>query len=82
MNKEYKTLRLIMGDQLNASHSWFQNKDDNVIYVIAELHQETNYVKHHAQKIAAFFLSMHAFANALQAAGHHVLHLNLSLIHI
>lgn len=77
MQKTYNTLRLIMGDQLNASHSWYQNKDDGVLYVIAELQQEASYVKHHIQKIAAFFLSMQAFANALQSAGHDVLHLTL-----
>lgn len=66
-----------MGDQLNASHSWYRNKDDGVLYVIAELNQETNYVKHHIQKIAAFFLSMEAFAKALKTAGHNVLHLKL-----
>ena len=77
MNKSYKTLRLIMGDQLNASHSWYQKKDESVLYVLAELHQETNYVKHHVQKIAAFFLAMDAFAKALKAAGHDVLFLNL-----
>ena len=77
MHKSYKTLRLIMGDQLNASHSWYKNKDETVLYVIAELHQEASYVKHHVQKIAAFFLAMQAFANALQSAGHEVLHLKL-----
>jgi deoxyribodipyrimidine photolyase-related protein len=77
MQKSYKTLRLILGDQLNASHSWYQDKDDTVLYVMAELHQETSYVKHHVQKIAAFFLAMQAFANGLKMAGHEVLHLTL-----
>jgi len=77
MKETYKTLRLIMGDQLNASHSWYQNKDESVVYVIAELHQEASYVKHHLQKIVAFFLGMQAFANALKTAGHDVLHLTL-----
>ncbi len=72
-----KTLRLILGDQLNASHSWFQQVDDNVIYVIAELRQETDYVSHHVQKICAFFAAMQNFANALQAAGHNVVYLTL-----
>ena len=43
----YKTLRLILGDQLNADHSWFKTKDPEILYVIAELHQEQHYVKHH-----------------------------------
>ena len=38
---KYKTVRLILGDQLNIQHSWFQQVDDEVIYIIAELEQET-----------------------------------------
>jgi deoxyribodipyrimidine photolyase-related protein len=72
-----RTVRLILGDQLNASHSWFKNVDDDVVYVIAELHQEQTYVKHHIQKIAAFFAAMQNFAKALSNAGHHVHHLTL-----
>ncbi|HCM05019.1 MAG TPA: cryptochrome/photolyase family protein, partial [Oceanospirillales bacterium] len=71
------TLRLILGDQLNADHSWFKTKDPDAIYVIAELHQEQHYVKHHIQKTCAFFKSMENFAKALQKAGHNVLHLTL-----
>ena len=76
-NESYHTLRLILGDQLNADHSWFKTKDPGVLYVIAELHQEQHYVKHHIQKTCAFFKSMENFAQALQKAGHHVLHLTL-----
>ena len=72
-----RTVRLILGDQLNASHSWFKNVDDDVVYVIAELHQEQTYVKHHIQKIAAFFAAMQNFAKALSNAGHNVHHLTL-----
>jgi len=50
-----KQLKFILGDQLNIMHSWFEHVNDDVIYVIAELHQETNYTKHHVQKITAFF---------------------------
>jgi deoxyribodipyrimidine photolyase-related protein len=72
-----RTVRLILGDQLNAGHSWFKNVDDDVVYVIAELHQEQTYVKHHIQKIAAFFAAMKNFAKALSNAGHNVHHLTL-----
>ncbi|WP_394126857.1 cryptochrome/photolyase family protein [Vibrio hepatarius] len=75
----YRTLRLILGDQLNHNHSWFSNVDDSVLYLIAELHQETGYVRHHVQKICAFFAGMQAFATELQEEGHQVLHLNLDL---
>lgn len=70
-------MRLILGDQLNSQHSWFKQADDNVLYIIAELKQEASYVRHHIQKLAAFFLAMQHFAEALKAQGHHVLHLNL-----
>ncbi|WP_432696384.1 cryptochrome/photolyase family protein [Marinobacterium sp. YM272] len=71
------TLRLILGDQLNASHSWFREKNPHCIYLIAELKQETGYVRHHVQKVCAFFLAMQAFACALEKAGHRVIHLTL-----
>ncbi|GAB1620654.1 cryptochrome/photolyase family protein [Agarivorans albus] len=75
--KKYKTLRLILGDQLNASHSWFKQQDEQTLYLIAELHQEACYTVHHKQKIAAFFAAMQQFAFALQTAGHQVAHLTL-----
>lgn len=77
MQTNYSTLRLILGDQLNAHHSWYRYVDDGVLYVIAELRQETDYTRHHVQKICAFFAAMGQFAEALQKAGHHVLHLTL-----
>ncbi len=77
MTKSYQRLRLILGDQLNASHSWFTDKDPNTLYLIAELQQETNYVVHHVQKICAFFAGMQQFAQALDTAGFNVLHLDL-----
>jgi deoxyribodipyrimidine photolyase-related protein len=42
-----KTLRLILGDQLNINHSWFQKKDSNITYVLMEVMQEQEYVKHY-----------------------------------
>lgn len=77
INKQYQTLRLILGDQLNASHTWYKEKDDSTLYVIAELKQETDYVRHHIQKVCAFFSAMANFANALSQAKHHVLYLTL-----
>lgn len=74
---ETSTLRLILGDQLNASHSWFKQVDPNVVYLIAELGQEASYVTHHVQKVCAFFASMAQFAQALAKSGHQVLYLTL-----
>ncbi|PJG57888.1 cryptochrome/photolyase family protein [Aeromonas cavernicola] len=70
-------LRLILGDQLNASHSWFRTPDPTVYYLIAELRQETDYCRHHRQKVLAFFAAMRAFAAALTQAGHQVCYLTL-----
>ncbi|ROV60091.1 cryptochrome/photolyase family protein [Vibrio ponticus] len=71
------TIRLVLGDQLNHQHSWFKELDPSVLYVIAELKQETDYVKHHGQKVAAFFAAMEAFATELRQSGHHVDYLDL-----
>lgn len=73
-----KTLRLILGDQLNTNHSWFQTKEDNILYLMAEVRQETDYVKHHIQKVTAFFLAMRNFAETLQAQGHQVRYYKIS----
>lgn len=67
-----KTLRLILGDQLNPQHGWFAKRDPDVLYVMMEVRQETDYVLHHAQKILAIFAAMRDFAGQLTAAGHRV----------
>jgi deoxyribodipyrimidine photolyase-related protein len=45
-----KTLRLVLGDQLNSNHSWFKAADDSVTYVMMEVRTETDYASHHIQK--------------------------------
>jgi deoxyribodipyrimidine photolyase-related protein len=70
-------LRLLLGDQLNADHSWFRQRSDAVLYVMMEVRSETDYVRHHAQKVLAIFASMRAFAAALEKAGHRVLYLRI-----
>lgn len=72
-----KTLRLILGDQLNIKHSWFQEDTSNVTYLLMEMRQETDYVKHHIQKVVAFFLAMRNFSKSLTENGHQVIYLNL-----
>ena len=67
-----KTLRLILGDQLNINHSWFQESNENVIYLLAEMRQETDYVKHHIQKVVAFFQSMRNFSEDLKSKNYTV----------
>ncbi|WP_323846594.1 cryptochrome/photolyase family protein [Microbulbifer magnicolonia] len=72
-----KTLRLLLGDQLNHKHSWYRNDDDDTLYFIAEMRQETDYVKHHIQKVVAFFEAMENFADWLRARGKRVIHWRL-----
>jgi deoxyribodipyrimidine photolyase-related protein len=71
------TLRLILGDQLNASHSWFRTVSDDVTYVLMEVRQETDYVKHHVQKVVGFFAAMRRFADHLRQRGHRVVYIKL-----
>lgn len=73
-----KTLRLLLGDQLNSEHSWFDEVNPEVIYVMAEMRQETDYVKHHIQKVVAFFLSMRNFSEELRNKGHQVVYYKIS----
>ncbi|XOV89956.1 MAG: cryptochrome/photolyase family protein [Pseudomonadota bacterium] len=76
-NKHYPEIRLLLGDQLNHAHHWFDEVSDHRLYVLAELRQETDYTRHHVQKVCAFFLAMQRFATALEESGHHVLYLTL-----
>jgi deoxyribodipyrimidine photolyase-related protein len=73
-----KKLRLILGDQLNSQHSWFKEHDENMVYLMAEMRQETDYVKHHIQKVIAFFLSMRNFASDLRLQNHKVEYYKIS----
>ncbi|RUO27438.1 cryptochrome/photolyase family protein [Aliidiomarina sanyensis] len=75
--KEFREVRLILGDQLNASHSWFKEEDtEHVLFVLFEMRQETDYVTHHRQKVLAFFAAMRAFADAMGTI-HNVLYMRL-----
>jgi deoxyribodipyrimidine photolyase-related protein len=38
-----KTVRLILGDQLNSNHSWYETVDDSITYVLMEIRTETDY---------------------------------------
>ncbi|MBG6220437.1 deoxyribodipyrimidine photolyase-related protein [Janthinobacterium sp. CAN_S1] len=72
MTSTKPTLRLILGDQLNAQHRWFTEVDAATIYVLMEVRQETDYVLHHAQKILAIFAAMRELARQLRQLGHNV----------
>ncbi|MCG9794123.1 cryptochrome/photolyase family protein [Flavobacterium algicola] len=64
-----KTLRLILGDQLNSNHSWFDNAESNVYYIMMEVATETSYATHHIQKVVGFFASMRNFSADLKKKG-------------
>ncbi len=66
------TLRLLLGDQLNPAHSWFSQQAAETVYVLMEVRQETDYVRHHAQKIIAIFAAMRDLARQLREQGHRV----------
>jgi deoxyribodipyrimidine photolyase-related protein len=73
-----KTLRLILGDQLNSNHSWYKTIDDSIIYVLMEIRTETDYATHHIQKIVGFFAAMQSFGALLAARGHQVTYIYLN----
>jgi deoxyribodipyrimidine photolyase-related protein len=77
-NKTPKTLRLLLGDQLNINHHWFKTIDSSVTYVLMEVQSETNYADHHIQKVLGFFGAMRHFANQLQQLNHQVIYIKLN----
>jgi len=72
-----KTLRLILGDQLNSNHSWYEEQKEDTWYVMMEMRQETDYVRHHIQKVMAFFSAMRNFSDHLKNQGHQVIYWKL-----
>ena len=50
-------IRLLLGDQLNSKHPWFDLVDPEVLYVQMELRQETDYAPTSHSKIDWFFWS-------------------------
>ena len=77
MEKKYKVLRLLLGDQLNLQHSWYVHQDSSVLYVMMEVRTETDYVWHHIQKACAFFAAMEDFVETLKNDGHDILYIKL-----
>ena len=73
-----KTLRLILGDQLNSNHSWYETIDESVIYVMMEIRTETDYASHHIQKVVGFFSAMRSFSESLKLAKHNVIYIGLN----
>jgi len=72
-----KRLRLLLGDQLNINHSWFHRSDDQYIYLMMEIKDETNYVLHHVQKLLAIFSAMRSFARQLKGKDHNIIYIKI-----
>ncbi len=74
---ESKTLRLVLGDQLNTRHSWWKDDPTSFTVFMAESLSETGYVQHHIQKVVSFFLAMRHFAGWLEKKGIEVIYFKL-----
>ena len=74
-------VRLVLGDQLYQGHSWYKEVRTDILYLMIELPQEQDYVRHHIQKTLCFFLAMRAFAENLRDSGHQVLYITLDSPH-
>ena len=73
-----KTLRLILGDQLNeAISSLADYQADNDLVLMCEVFEEAQYVKHHQKKIAFIFAAMRQFAKQLQENSYKVTYIEL-----
>ncbi len=73
-----KSVRLLLGDQLNSNHSWFITINESVTYVMMEIRTETDYTQHHIQKVVGFFSAMQQFAAELQSKQHQVVYFHLN----
>lgn len=63
------TLRFVLGDQLTRELSSLRGYEDGDVVLMAEVADETTYVKHHPQKIALVLSAMRHFADDLRARG-------------
>ncbi|MGB1122591.1 MAG: cryptochrome/photolyase family protein, partial [Flavobacteriales bacterium] len=64
---------LICGDQLNEHHSSITGGPvPTRLFVMMEIRTETDYARHHIQKVVAFFGAMRLFAQRLHERGHRV----------
>lgn len=76
-HQPFEQLAIVLGDQLNAAHSWYRQVNPKRLILMMEMRQETDYTTHHIQKVVGFFAAMRQFAEALSQAGHKVLYLTL-----
>ena len=67
-----------MGDQLNRNHSWFKTVDEEVLYCMFETRQDTDYIRHHIQRVLAFFAAARDMAKFLKSQGHQVVYFKIN----
>jgi deoxyribodipyrimidine photolyase-related protein len=72
------TLRFVLGDQLTRDLSSLRDATPGTdVILMAEVAEETTYVRHHKQKIAFLFSAMRHFAATLRAEGFDVRYIRL-----
>ncbi|MCJ8307977.1 MAG: cryptochrome/photolyase family protein [Rhizobiaceae bacterium] len=78
MNNPSDTLVVVFGDQLSLNLSSLQQSDKaNSVILMAEVAEETVYVKHHKKKIAFIFSAMRHMATRLRDDGWQVRYVEL-----
>ncbi|MEA1873567.1 MAG: cryptochrome/photolyase family protein [Bacteroidota bacterium] len=65
-------LRLILSDQLNINHSWFESVSDDVLYVMMETRHEMEFIRLHRQKQLGILANMRDFFNEIRSNGHNI----------
>ena len=78
MHRSYSTIKLILGDQLNINHPWFHTPNEETLFLLMEVRSETDYVRHHIQKVIGIFTAMREFAGELSALGHHIKYIKIN----
>ena len=66
------TLRFVLGDHLTRDIASLADRSRGDVVLMAEVAQETTYVRHHKQKIALVLSAMRHFAEALREEGANV----------
>ncbi|MBE7186115.1 MAG: cryptochrome/photolyase family protein [Methylobacterium mesophilicum] len=70
-------LRFVLGDQLTRGLASLRDLEPGDVVLLAEVDEETTYVRHHQRKIAFLFAAMRHFAADLAAEGHTVDYVHL-----
>lgn len=70
-------LRLVLSDQLNLNHSWFNEVNNDVLYVMMETRHELEHIKMHRQKQLGIIAAMRDFAREISSAGHNLHYIEL-----